>query len=108
MPQTMDHPSGKPSEEELAACGLVVELLRSGRILTYISDILVERVDEAENPGESVEAVVTRRFCELVVPDLAGAQPAEALWRAARLIEQVRDLIVTDFQLQLDGERRPE
>ncbi|MCB0829489.1 MAG: hypothetical protein KDB54_00280 [Solirubrobacterales bacterium] len=98
---------GEPTEEELAACALVVELLRSGRILTYIGDILVERVDEIDFPGESEEAVVIRRFCQLTAPGLAGEEAAGTLWNAARLIESVRDRIVTDFQLELGvGEPR--
>ena len=97
----------EPTEEELAACALVVELLRSGRIITYISDILVERVDELDFPGESEEAVVIRRFCELVAPQLVEDLPAEPLWQAAGLIESIRDQIVTDFQRKLeDGKRR--
>ncbi len=97
---------GEPTEGELAGCALMVELLRSGRILTYIGDILVERVDEVDFPGEPVEAVVIRRFCELVVPGLADAHQPEALWKAADLIESIRDQIVTDFQLELDSEER--
>lgn len=96
----------EPSEAELAACAVVVELLRSGRILTYIGDILVERVDEVDFPGEPHEAVVIRRFCELVVPGLADAEQAGVLWRTAGLIELIRDQIVADFQLELDGEER--
>ena len=92
------------TEVELAACALVVELIRSGRVITYIGDILVERVDRKDFPGEPEEAVVIRRFCELVVPVLAGVSGAEDLWTSARLIESVRDRIVTDFQLELDGE----
>lgn len=99
----MDH---EPTEAELAACALVVELLRSGRILTYVSDILVERVDEVDFPGEPEEAVVMRRFCELVVPGLAGDEVAGTLWSAAHLIESIRDQIVTDFQLELEHEKR--
>ena len=96
------------TDSELAACALVVELLRSGRILTYVGDILVERVDQSDLdfPGEPEEAVVMRRFCQLVVPDLAGDEPAKNLWQAAQLIEEIRDQIVTDFQLELDSEER--
>lgn len=96
----------EPTEAELAACALVVELIRSGRIITFIGDILVERVDEVEFPGEPEEAVVIRRFCELAVPNLAEEQQARILWRAARLIEEVREQIMTDFQLELEGEQR--
>jgi len=93
-----------PTEAELAACAVVVELLRSGRILTYVGDILVERVDETDFPGVPEEAVVMRRFCGLAVPELAGEEPAEVLWKAAGLIEQIRDRIVTDFQREIgDG-----
>lgn len=95
-----------PTEEELAACTLMVELMRSGRIITYISDILVERVDAVDFPGEPEEAVVMRRFCELVVPGLSADEPAEVLWKAARLIETIRDQIVTDFQLEIHGKQR--
>ncbi|HMT06042.1 MAG: hypothetical protein KDB48_06925 [Solirubrobacterales bacterium] len=98
--------NAEPAEAEVAACALVVELLRSGRILTYIGDILVERVDEADFPGESEEAVVIRRFCELVVPVLAGQEQPEAIWKTARLIESVRGQVVADFQLELDSEDR--
>lgn len=94
------------TEAELAACALMVELLRSGRILTFIGDILVERVDEVEFPGEPEEAVVIRRFCELVVPGLAEDETPEALWNAAGLIESIREQIVTDFQLELDADER--
>lgn len=93
-------------ESELAACALMVELIRSGRIITFIGDILVERVDEVDFPGEPEEAVVIRRFCELVVPVLAARNPAEALWKAASLIESARDQIVTDFQLELEQKDR--
>ncbi len=96
----------EPTEAELAACAVVVELLRSGRILTYVSDILVERVDEVNYLGEPEEAVVMRRFCELVVPVLAAEEKPEALWKAAEMIESVRDLIVTDFQLEIEGQER--
>ena len=92
----------EPTDSELAACALVVELLRSGRIITYISDILVERVDELDFPGESEEAVVIRRFCELVAPQLVEGHTAETLWQASVLIESIRDQIVTDFQQQLE------
>lgn len=95
----------EPSDVELAACALTVELIRSGRILTYIGDILVERVDEVDFPGEPEEAVVTRRFCELAVPELTG-EGAAPLWRAARLIESIRDRVVTDFRLEIEGEER--
>jgi hypothetical protein len=97
---------GDPSEAELAACALMVELLRSGRILTYVGDILVERVDEADFPGQPEEEVVIRRFCELVVPGLAEDEVAGTLWTTAGLIETIRDQIVTDFQLELDSEER--
>jgi len=97
-----EHQKEDPTEAELAGCALVVELLRSGRILTYVGDILVERVDEVDFPGEPEEAVVIRRFCQLVVPGLAESEIAEILWKAADLIESVRDQIVTDFQLELD------
>lgn len=96
----------EPAEVELAACALVVELIRSGRIITYIGDILVERVDEVEHPGEPVEAVVIRRFCEVVVPGLVEAETARTLWDATQLVEAARDLIVTDFQLELEAEER--
>ena len=96
----------EPTEAELAGCALMVELLRSGRILTYVGDILVERVDEVDFPGEPEEAVVIRRFCELVVPGLAEDEVAGTLWTAAGLIESIRDQIVTDFQLELDSEER--
>jgi len=99
-------PEEEVSEAELAACALVVELLRSGRVITYVGDILVERVDEVEYPGEPEEAVVIRRFCQLVVPGLAEEEMAETLWNAAELIEAIRDQIVTDFQLELDAEDR--
>jgi hypothetical protein len=99
-------PEAEPTEVELAACALVVELLRSGRVLTYIGDILVEWVDEVDFPGQREEAVVIRRFCELNVPGLAEDQAAEALWHAADLIESIRDRIVADFRLELDGEQR--
>lgn len=95
-----------PTEAELAACALVVELIRSGRVITYIGDLLVERVDEVDFPGEPKEAVVIRRFCQLVVPDMAGEELAETLWCAADLIESIRESIVTDFQLELDAEER--
>jgi hypothetical protein len=97
---------GEPTEAELAACALVVELLRSGRVITYVGDILVERVDEVDHPGEPEEAVVIRRFCQLVVPGLAGEEMAETLWNAAELVETIREQIVTDFQLELDAEDR--
>lgn len=96
----------EPGEGELAACALVVELIRSGRILTFVGDILVERVDEVDFPGESEEAVVIRRFCELVAPGLAAEEPPDLLWKMAGLIEAARDQIVTDFQLELEGEQR--
>ena len=96
----------EPTEADLAGCALMLELIRSGRIITYIGDILVDRVDEVEFPGEPEEAVVIRRFCELVVPELADEVAASDLWRAAGLIEAIRDLIVTDFQLELDGKHR--
>jgi hypothetical protein len=99
-------PEEEVSEAELAACALVVELLRSGRVITYVGDILVERVDEVEYPGEPEEAVVIRRFCQLVVPGLAEEEMAETLWNAAEMIEAIRDQIVTDFQLELDAEDR--
>ncbi len=101
--EQMDH---EPSEAELAACAVVVELLRSGRALTYVGDILAERVDEVDFPGEPEEAVVMRRFCQLVVPELAGEVPTPTLWKTAELIEDIRDLIVTDFQLEIDGDQR--
>lgn len=94
-----------PTEAELAACALVVEVIRSGRVITYIGDVLVDRVDEVDFPGESEEAVVIRRFTQLAVPGLAAESP-ETLWTAAGLIEAVRDRIVTDFQLELEGEER--
>lgn len=97
----MDH---EATPGELAGCALVVELLRSGRILTYVGDILVDRVDEVDFPGEPEEAVVMRRFCELVVPGLAEDERVDALWKAAGLIESVRDQIVVDFRLELGGE----
>ena len=100
---SLDH---EPTEAELASCAVVVELLRSGRILTYVSDILVEQVDEVDYPWDPEDAVVMRRFCELVVPVLAEKEKVETLWRTAELIESVRDRIVTDFQLELDGQDR--
>jgi len=96
----------EPTEAELAGCALMVELIRSGRIITYIGDILVERVDEVDFPGESEEAVVIRRFCELNVPGLAGEETAQILWQAARLIESIRETIVTDFQFELESQFR--
>lgn len=95
----------EPTEAELAACALVVELIRSGRVITYIGDVLVERVDEVDFPGEPEEAVVIRRFTQLTVPNLTAEGP-ESLWKAAHLVESIRDQIVTDFQLELDGEER--
>lgn len=95
----------EPSDAELAACAMVMELLRSGRILTYIGDILVERVDEVDFPGEPEEMVVIRRFNELVVPGLAK-EGAEVLWDTARLIEATREKIVADCQRELEGEAR--
>ena len=96
----------EPTEAELAGCALMVELIHSGRIITYIGDVLVERVDEVDFPGEPEEAVVIRRFCELVVPGLAEQNEARTLWGAAGLIEGIREQIVTDFQLELEGEQR--
>jgi len=95
----------EPSEDELAACALVVELVRSGRVLTYIGDILVERVDEVDFPGEPLEAVVLRRFIDKAMPDVLG-EGAEANWKAAGLIESVREALVTDFQLEIDSDER--
>ena len=101
----MENEKGEPSETELAACALVVELLRSGRILTYIGDILVERVDEKDFPDRSEEEVVISRFCHLIVPALAEEESAANLWRAAGLIESIREQIVADFQRELDAEK---
>ena len=95
----------EPTEAELAACALVVELIRSGRVITYIGDVLVDRVAEVDFPGEPEEAVVIRRFTRLAVPGLAPEGP-EVLWAAANLVESIRDRIVTDFQLELEGEGR--
>lgn len=94
----------EPTEAEMAGCAVVVELLRSGRVLSYVGDILVERLDEVDFPGEPKEAVVIRRFCELVVPRLAEREQIETLWKTAGLIEEVRDRIVTDFRLELAGD----
>lgn len=96
----------EPTERDLAACALTVELIRSGRVISYVGDILVERVDETEHPDEPPESVVIRRFCELVVPALAEDEPAEALWNAAQLIDRIRDRIVADLELELDAEQR--
>lgn len=93
------------SEDELAACAMVVELIRSGRILTYIGDILVEKVDEVDYPGEPLEAVVLRRFVQTAVPHLIE-EGSSVCWQAAQLIESVREALVTDFQLELEGEER--
>lgn len=92
-------------EKELAACALTVELIRSGRIITYIGDILVERVDEVDYPGERPEAVVIRRFIDQVLPQLVEQGP-ETCRRAAELIESIRETLVTDFQLELEGKQR--
>lgn len=100
------HTDHEPTEAELAACGVVLELLRSGRVLTCVGDILAERVDEVDFPGEPEEAVVMRRFCELVVPGLAEDEVAPTLWKTAELIESIREQIVVDFQLELDTEQR--
>lgn len=99
----MEKQEGEPSETELAACALVVELLRSGRVLTYIGDILVERVDSKDFPDRSEEAVVISRFCRLTAPALAEEESAANLWRAAGLIESIREQIVADFQRELQS-----
>jgi hypothetical protein len=101
-----EEPDVEPTEAELAGCAVILELLRSGRILTYVGDILVERVDQVDFPGEPEEAVVMRRFCDLVIPGLAEDENAGVLWKTAELIELIREQIVTDFQLELDGEER--
>lgn len=95
----------EPTEAELAACALTVELIRSGRIITYVGDILVERVDEVDYPGEPPEAVVIRRFIDQVLPHLVEQGP-ETCWKTAGLIEAIRETLVTNFQLELEGEER--
>jgi hypothetical protein len=98
-------PDEEPTEADLAACALTVELIRSGRIITYIGDILVERVDETDHPGEPPEALVIRRFIDQALPHLVEQGP-ETCWKTAGLIESIRETLVTDFQLELEGEER--
>ena len=65
-----------------------------------------ETADTGIDIPASEEAVVIRRFCELNVPGLAGEETAQNLWQAARLIESIRETIVTDFQLELESQTR--
>lgn len=95
----------EPTEAELAACALVVELIRSGRIITFIGDILVEKVDELDHPGEPVEAVVIRRFVSRAVPDLTE-EPVETIWKAAEMIESIRETLLNDFEMEMEMEQR--
>lgn len=94
-----------PSETELAACALVVELIRSGRIITFIGDILVERVDELDHPNEPEEAVVIRRFVSRSVPGLRE-ESTEAIWKAAEMIESIRETLLNDFEMEMELEQR--
>lgn len=94
-----------PTEAELAACALVVELIRSGRIITFIGDVLVEKVDELDHPGEPEEAVVIRRFVSRSVPGLRE-ESTESIWKAAEMIESIRETLLNDFEMEMDLEQR--
>lgn len=95
----------EPTEAELAACALVVELIRSGRIITFIGDILVEKVDELDHPDEPEEAVVIRRFVSRSVPALTE-ESTDTIWKAAEMIESIRETLLNDFEMEMEMEQR--
>lgn len=92
------------SESELAACGLVVELLSTAGVLTLMAQLRIER-DVHDGTDEQAVAAVTRRYIELAMPALA-AQGVESCLRATGLIEIARVLIVDGMQREAAGQAR--
>lgn len=82
----MNDEDHEATEDELAACALVYELTNSARIITYIGDLLAERIDQSDPPDAPPETVVIRRFIERVIPMLR-AEGAGPCWQTARLGE---------------------
>ncbi len=101
----MEESDEDPTEEELAACGLMVELTRSSCLITLVGELLMERLDGKGDPVETGEVEVLRGMIEVAMPHLRELG-AERCRQAADLIEKVRSEIVLDFQLNVEGDDR--
>lgn len=86
------------SEKDQAACGFVLELMRSACLLSRVSDELCDRQNGSIDSRDAGEVVVLRQMIEMALPHLREAG-ADTCRQAALLIEQVRSEIVLGFQL---------
>lgn len=91
------------SDSELAACGLVMELLSTAGTLTLQAQLRMLELQSADCPEEDALLAVTRRYMELAVPTLA-AKGIKPCLRAAGLIETIRDLITDGMEWETAGQ----
>lgn len=93
------------SAAELAACGLVIELLGAAGLLTMIAQLRLAEVDGTEADEEQAMTEITRRYMDLLVPKLAERGVKSCL-AAGELIVLVREAVADDFQQESTDQAR--
>ncbi|MCO5315277.1 MAG: hypothetical protein M9938_03820 [Solirubrobacterales bacterium] len=85
------------SRGELAACGLVMELLHTAGTLTVIAQMRVLEAEDGEDQEEQALIEVTRRYMDLALPALVSEGEGPCL-EAAGLIALIRERILADLE----------
>lgn len=101
----MDDEDQEVTEDQLAACSLVVELARSGGALAYIGTVLFERAADLNHSEGPDEGLVLRKFIEAAMPILEP-RGAAVCWQAAEVIESIREQTEAEFSLEPESEER--
>lgn len=98
---------GEVSTDDPAAHALLIELLRSARVITTASDLLLERIPVGKYPAETREVAVIRQMIGVAIPLLREVDPGRCEEIAA-LIARIRIELICDFQRRTDHSAAPE